>query len=46
MNNVCTFIKGVNMNTMHYNAKIDKKDVTDFELFGIKPIKQRNTAIS
>lgn len=33
------------MNTMHYNAKINKKDVTDFELFGIKPIKQRNTAI-
>lgn len=33
------------MNTMHCNAKINKKDVTDFELFGIKPIKQRNTAI-
>ena len=30
---------------MHYNAKINKKDVTDFELFGIKPTKQRNTAI-
>ena len=30
---------------MHYNAKINKKDVTDFELFGIKPMKQRNTAI-
>lgn len=34
------------MNTMYYNAKINKKDVTDFELFGIKSIKQRNMAIS
>ena len=33
------------MNTVHYNAKINKKDVTDFELFGIKFIKLRNTAI-
>ena len=30
---------------MHYNAKINKKDVTDFELIGIKSMKQRNTAI-
>ena len=33
------------MNTVHYNAKINKKDVTDFELFGIKFMKLRNTAI-
>ena len=33
------------MNTVHYNAKISKKDVTDFELIGIKSMKQRNTAI-
>lgn len=33
------------MNAVHYNAKISKKDVTDFELFGIKPMKLRNTAI-
>ena len=30
------------MNTIHYNAKINKKNVTDFELFGIKFIKLRN----
>ena len=33
------------MNTAHYNAKKKKKDVTDFELFGIKFMKLRNTAI-
>ena len=33
------------MNTMRYNAKISKKDVTDFEFIGIKFMKLRNTAI-
>ena len=33
------------MNTMHYNAKINKKDVTDFELFGSICFKQRNIVV-
>ena len=33
------------MNTVRYNAKISKKDVTDSKSVGTKSMKQRNTAI-